>query len=465
MSWQDDPVVSSSGSDWKNDPVVDTPSVPESFGHGAVNNFPFGGQLAAGVKSISNDKGYSQNLEDWNVQTPIDKEAHPVAYGTGAVAGAVAPLLIPGVGEALKAAPIAGNAALGAANALGNTNLTKDPKEIAKEGIEGLAVGAGMGKAGELVGQGANALKENLTPAAKRISANAIAGAIDLNSHAIKRLAPGMTNPEDLMDVVEGKIEKLFPKLVGWTDTAGSKLDKLIVGHNQASDAIGKVVDETTQKTGGVLPEVNDAIDKLTAEAKKFNNRTSSENAEAKNILTDKVLDLQDLQKSGQLNFQNLYEIKKGIGESFHNPATVNKGNKIAYGIISDTIDDILNRAHVDLAYKKAFDHEKEVFKFTSDLIPAMKPGVAREVAGVGGGILSAGLGTAAAMGHMAAIPAYIAKTATKLAAPDLGQNAAYKMVRAAKNFKPGALMKNTPQAINQAVRNYLISKFKDKND
>ena len=349
-----------------------------------------GGGMAAGAESIpgiGTGKDYSENLKDWNAQTPIDKEAHPGAYGAGAVAGAVAPLFIPGVGGALKAAPVAMNAGLGALSAAGNTDLSEHPVEAAKDALEGGVIGGTIGKVGDVIGNGVSAAKQYLAPAAKRIESNAIAGALDLNSHAIRRLSPGTTNPEEMTGVINDKIKKLFPDFVGLTDTAGSKMNKLIIAHDQAGDAIGKVVDSTTQKAGGVLPEVNDAITKLTTAAKKFANRTSPENTEARSILTDKVLDLQDLQKSGQLNFQNLYEVKKGIGESFKNPNNINPGNKIAYGIVSDTIDKILDRVHADNpATKEAFGHAKEVFKLTSDLIPAMKPGVAREVAGVGSG-------------------------------------------------------------------------------
>lgn len=451
-----------------------------ALARGAANNVPLLPQAIAGVKGEFNaaskntlpqnlkalvsghmpgaGEEYSKSLEDWNEKAGAAKSESPVSYGAGAVAGALAPLAVPGVGEALEASPVLGNAALGAAGAISNTDLRKNPGEAGKEALIGAGTGAGLGKAGELVGDAGQAIKGALAPAGKRIEANSLAGGLDLNSHAIRRLSQGATNPEEAINSISEKIDKLFPGLVGWMDTAGSKLSKIIEGHNKASETIGQVIESTNKKAGGSLPEVGGAIDSLTKAAEKFNGRTSSANLEAKNILSDTAKDLEELSNSGQMNFQNLYEVKKGIGEAFHS-ADVNKGSKIAYGIVSDTIDSILDRAHVsDPSMKPSFDHAKEVFKLTSDLIPAMKPGVAREVAGVGGGIGNAILGGAAITGHPAAIPAYAAKTATKWVAPDLGQNAAYKFVRGIKNAK-NIVPNGTKQGLTQEMMDYINSK------
>lgn len=439
---------------------VDEPSMLQSAGHAFVNNLPMGGNIAAGAESIpgvGTGKGYSENLEDWNKQTPIDKSAHPIAYGTGAVAGAVAPAFI--APETLAANPIVGNAVLGGLSAAGNTDLKKNPMEAAKEATLGAGIGGAVGAAGQLIGKGLSSLK----PAASRIEANATAGMFDLNSRGINRLAEGLDNPETVMNHINDKVQKLFPDTFSMADTAASKFDKLLSAHKQASEAIGQVIDATSEKAG-LLPEVDNAIKKLGAEAGNFNGLTSARNLEAQNELTDAAKVLTQLKEKGQLNFQNLYEVKKGIGQSFNNPRYDNPGVDKAYGIVSDTIDKILDRTHVnDPGIKEAFNHQKEIFKFTGDLLPAMKKGVSKEVAGVGGGLLSAGLGTAAVMGHPMALPAYAAKQVGKFAMPDLAQNLAYKGVNAVKNSSLG-LPPQTPQAIVQAVRDYLESKYGEKN-
>src|ERR1035438_4738899 len=92
------------------------PSKLESFGRGVENNFPLANQAIAAGSAALGDKDYSQNLAEQNQAISASKAANPISYGAGAVTGAVAPAFIPGVGEAMAAAPMASGAALGAAN-------------------------------------------------------------------------------------------------------------------------------------------------------------------------------------------------------------------------------------------------------------------------------------------------------------------------------------------------------------
>jgi hypothetical protein len=109
----------------------------EAFGRAAVNNLPAGGQLGAlGTAAIKNEP-YSQAMEEFNQKAAEAKAEHPVAYGAGAVTGSLAPLAIPGVGEAMAAAPVATGAGLGALNAVGNTDITQNPGEALKQAGEG----------------------------------------------------------------------------------------------------------------------------------------------------------------------------------------------------------------------------------------------------------------------------------------------------------------------------------------
>src|ERR1700686_2519167 len=84
------------------------PSQLESFGRGAANNVP----LAPQAISALSPGDYSPNLAQWNQKAAAAKATNPVSYGAGAVTGAIAPLAIPVVGEAMEAAPMATNAAL-----------------------------------------------------------------------------------------------------------------------------------------------------------------------------------------------------------------------------------------------------------------------------------------------------------------------------------------------------------------
>lgn len=114
----------------------------ESFARAAANNFPLAPQAIAGLS----EGDYSKNLADWNQKAAEAKEANPKTYGAGAVTGALAPMAIPGVGAALKSAPVAGNAIFGAANAISNIDLSQRPEEALKQGAKGALLGAGIGK-------------------------------------------------------------------------------------------------------------------------------------------------------------------------------------------------------------------------------------------------------------------------------------------------------------------------------
>ncbi len=126
--------------------LIPKPGQIESFARGAANNFPLAPQAIAGGEALTglgDEGGYTKNLSDWNQKAATAKAAHPVTYGAGAMTGAVAPLLIPGVGEALEASPIAGNALYGGLNAISNKDLTKDAAGTVKEA----ALGSGIGGA------------------------------------------------------------------------------------------------------------------------------------------------------------------------------------------------------------------------------------------------------------------------------------------------------------------------------
>lgn len=141
---------------------IQPPSMLESAGRGALNNFPLAKQAASAI--LPGD--YSQNLADLSQKAGMAKLVNPVSYGVGATAGAVAPLAIPGVGEALEAAPMAGNAVLGAANAVGDTDLSKNPMDALKQAGMGAAIGGTLGKilpTGEKAQEGLEALANRKT--------------------------------------------------------------------------------------------------------------------------------------------------------------------------------------------------------------------------------------------------------------------------------------------------------------
>lgn len=156
------------------------PSELESFARGAGNNVPL---LPQGIAALS-PGGYSQNLADWNAKAAEAKAANPISYGAGAVTGTVAPFLIPGVGPAasaaMKSSPILVNAGLGAASAISNTDLLKNPGEALKQGAIGGTIGAGIGKLSSLL------------PDAENVAAGIASKATSPEAVAAKLANPGM---------------------------------------------------------------------------------------------------------------------------------------------------------------------------------------------------------------------------------------------------------------------------------
>lgn len=292
------------------------------------------------------------------------------------------------------------------------------------------------------------------------IEASATMGALDLNPPALRKLSKRGQNPETVALNLNKKINELMPNLVETLDTPSSKYQKLLDANESASRSIGQVIDATTAKTGNKLPEARAMIDELRSEANspRFKSATSQRNIDARAELLDAASHLEELEKSGQLNFRNLYEVKKGIGEAYHNTNFENAGVDKAYGIIKDKIDEIVDRASIDNpSLKDSFNHSKEVFKLTSDILPVMQKGVTRDVAG-GGGLSNTALGAVAVTGHaVPAAGAYVGKTLAKAAFPDLARNLTYKAVNG---------LKNLPSApdMNQMVAAYLASHFSDKN-
>lgn len=461
MSWQDDPIVappSTGSNDWQNDPVVAAPSKLESFARGAGNNFPLAPQAIAGGEALLGDKGYSENLADWNQKAADAKKANPVSYGAGAVTGAVAPLLIPGVGEALEAAPLAGNAVLGAANAISNKDLSKDPLGTVEEAGKGAAFGAGtaaaLGKVGGM-----------FSSVGDRLEANSTSQALDLNARSITRMARGLHDPEETMLGVNKEMNELMPGIIGPMDTAASKFNKLLAAHDAAGKDLGQVVDSVSGAYGNKIPEATEAISELKAAANKYKGHGADFDVQAKAALDDLAMDLTKAQKAGTLDFRGLADFKTSLGQAYHNPNMDNRGIDQAYAILSQKIDQLLDRVTVeDPTLKPAYDKAKQIYKLTSNVLPAMQKGVGREVAGKSGGLTNAALGAGAVFGHpLAAGVTYAAKTAAHLVAPDLAPNLTYKGINALRN----GWLQNLPikQGITQEMADFLESKYGRNNN
>lgn len=105
---------------------------------GIANQIPLGNQFA----SLVSKGPYSQNMQAINDATARDKTQNPIPYGAGAVAGTVAPSLIPGVGEAMAANPMTAGAIMGGTNSISNTDIQKNPLDALAQAGTGAASGA-----------------------------------------------------------------------------------------------------------------------------------------------------------------------------------------------------------------------------------------------------------------------------------------------------------------------------------
>lgn len=295
---------------------ANTPSAPEAFGRGALRNFPLAQQATAALEPGD----YSENIKDLVSKAETAKSAHKIAYGAGAVTGAAAPLLIPGVGEGLAAAPMLGNAALGASDALSDTDLTKNPADIAKKAIGGGLIGGAVGK---LLPNG-KAAAEGLEEYASRKGVQA------LNLHPGSLGVPD----EELADL-------------------GHFADQLGLVKGSTQERVQQVND-LLQQTGSQIGDVGAGSAKLSPEAMSdaINNLSDKANDSAKFFGSDANADLNmyrqgmaNLQNNGQ-SFEGLQALKTAYGEkAFKNGQVVNDAAANIYGQIKDSMKSIIKES------------------------------------------------------------------------------------------------------------------------
>jgi len=453
MSWQDDPVVSSSGQDsWQSDPVVEEPSKLETFGHATVNNFPFGGQGAAVAKGLMNDKGYSENLEDWNKQTDIDKTANPKTYGAGAVTGAIAPLFLPGVGEAMEAAPIATNAAMGAASAAGNTDLLKNPKEAIKQAVVGGGIsGATAGILGKIFPK--TGTLENFAER-KAIQSAEIPNVGDMTPSERSFLGKFMQEN----DLVGTDKAKVLEKARSLSDGFGSK--------------IGEIADKSEEAGLHLDPETHmSKIDDLLQKAEQFK---GSANREAKALARDYTAGASDiLNLSDNPTWNQIQKLKEQYGPlAFDSKGEIkSEGAKDTYFALKDMLKSIAEKAQ-DSNLAPEYKQALLGYSTMQPIESALEKVVSSDFKG------GAGMGVRGAIGLIKKLPGAVRAIAGPAAAmmghPFLGAAAALpELTNPAIQSKVASGMANVAkklpisptQSINQMIHDYLINQFQKKKE
>ena len=373
-------------------PEKDRIGTMEAAGRGALRNFPLAQQAAAFLEPGK----YEENLQNLTNKAEAAKQAHPVAYGAGAVGGSLAPMLIPGVGEALEGAPVAGNAIMGGLQGVSDVALNKP--EAIKQGAIGAGIGAGVGGAAGLAGKAlgkiggavpveANAPKilpggaantlsdvthvaKELTPPAERIGAeyfaraigfpprqfaayakqmgeNPVQAAIDLEKWgSSKNIVNVFSHPEDLPDVISGI-------------------------KNNAGKTIGGVIDKFGTEpipTQTIKDELNSiawhTIDPPTA--------AKIERA---------VERVRDLNAKGWLDWNSLNEIKGMIGKHVKDSPEIAE----AYGVVARHMSDMAEATGKrigDPMLKTAYETAKRDYRMTSLLEPIVRRSATKEMVG-----------------------------------------------------------------------------------
>lgn len=380
MSWQDDPIVSSGApkQSWENDPIVDAPSKTESFLRGAGNNFPLAPQaiaLGEKVTGLGDEGGYSKNLEDWNKKAAEAKQANPKTYGAGAVTGALAPLAIPGIGEALEAAPITTNAALGAAGSISNRDLTKDPMGTLKDAT----LGAGVG--------GATA----------GVLGKVLPSAEGLQNFAGKKAIQSVEMPTGIVGAMEPEERQVLGKFIQDNGLVGRDKSQVLEHARELSEQFGKKIGEVAgeaEKNGLTLdPDVHiSKVNELLSKSQQFK---GSANREAKSLARDYTAGASDIVNlSDNPSWKEIQSLKEQYGKlAFNSKGEIkSEGAKDTYFALKEMLKSIADKAQTNPnlgnEYKQALANYSRMQPIESGLEKA----VDSELRGTGSGMGVRGL-------------------------------------------------------------------------
>lgn len=406
---------------------LDAPSQDEgalvAAGRGALRNFPLAQQAAAAIAPINpfSEKGnYSDEMQHLTQAAEASKEAHRGAYGAGAVAGTVAPLLIPGVGEALEAAPVIGNAGLAAAQSQSDTNLTNPTRENAKDALVAGLVGGGIGA----VGKGVRAI----SPSEKTLAANSTGLGFGFNARGAQNLLKGADPEADVIELGKwaNNIQTDEGKTLAQYLRPGEKLKALGEIHDSAGKAIGDVINQVTPEK---LPDIAPFRDQLDA----IFQSVEDINPQAQQKIQGVLNRLDKLENSGKLDFTSLQKLKSNVGANMGDEPALQQ----AYGILAEYVDktiDSYSKVIKDPELYQSFNLARVNYRNASRLLPILRKAEGRELAqgplGNSGLLGMFGLAGGMAAGHPAAGAAGMAASAVgRPIANMVGRNAALRAV------------------------------------
>lgn len=364
------PSTSSGGDLFTDEPAPKDIGHIESFARGAANNFPLAPQaIAVGEKFLPGGKSYSENLSDWNQKAQQAKAAHPVTYGAGAVGGAIAPLLIPGVGEALEAAPIAGNAVYGAANAISNTDLSKNQGQALKEGAIGGVLGGTIG-----------GVMNKLMPAASTLENAAASKGLSSTGIGQKYLAE--MKPEEF------EAAKDFVMKNGLVGTNKEEiLQKALGMQRDLGESIGNIGKELDN--AGIKASEDDILGAVTKLQNKASETASLENPELRKLSIWHTKGANDIfNKIGDdPSWQSIQKLKEAYGKAaFSDTGEVkNEASKNVYFTLRDMLKGLTEKAQESPQLAQEYKDALGGYHTIDPVIEGLQKAVGAERAGTGG--------------------------------------------------------------------------------
>jgi hypothetical protein len=299
-------------------------------------------------------------------------EAHPVIAKMSEIAGNVATL--PVFGPALKAAPIAASAGMGALQGFGESK--GDLADVATDTALGGGLGAAGGKIGEKVGQslpkiarkaGSKALGFIQTPLKKAGGVEKVERAVDtlLDEGSVIKPWRGAESMAKRLDVLENVSGKKIGSILKQMDDAGIQAVKpmniLETIQNTEVRGLGKTIAEVAEDSPEVARELKTVASWLEKRAAADGGATTFAEAQYIKRLIGKSTDWTASEASGNIG---------------------NQTKKLMYGAVNDAMDKSLGEAAEqvgDPALRAEFLQAKELFGAASTAKVGINKQLARQ--------------------------------------------------------------------------------------
>lgn len=336
-------------------------SGPMSFLRAMGNQMPLGNQFSA----LVSPGPYSSNLEAIKNTTQQDKAVHPIAYGSGAVTGAVAPALIPGVGEAMAANPMTTGALFGGTNAVSDTDIQKQPLQAAAQAGTGAVTGSLLsGLLGKIL-PNQQSLEERANKLANR-SINMPTGVLGGMTAEERQAQGSFLRSSGLVgrdkEEIKVRAEKLF-------DDFGKQIGKVA----DTAEGQGLTVDSV---------EHDQAITNLLSKAQAFK---GSVNREAKTLSRDYTAGATDIANlPDNPNWSAVQKLKEQYGTLAFKPSgeIKSEGAKDTYFALKDMLKSIADRAQGDPNLGAKYKNALSGYSRMSPIVSGLEKEVDSELRG-----------------------------------------------------------------------------------